>query len=93
LKEDLMELGVGSQERRPRSPRPSPTFPQAWAGVAKLPAKLCEAIADAPSKSEDTAVATMASVLVKEVEVKLSVEEKEAPQKKTVLGTQRFCAY
>lgn len=53
--------------QRPRSPRPSPTFPQAWSGVAKLPPTFME---------EKSAAATSATALSKEVE-KLAVAAPE----------------
>ena len=69
--------------QRPRSPRPSPTFPQAWAGVAKLPPKFGpDSDSNASQASEPV---TMASVL-KEVEEKLNSEAsppKEAPPSAT----------
>ena len=55
--------------RRTRSPRPSPTFPQAWSGVAKLPAKFMN---EQPTSEEDKAV-TMAAMLKKDIEDKLAV--------------------
>ena len=69
--------------QRPRSPRPSPTFPQAWAGVAKLPPKFGpDSDSNASQASEPV---TMASVL-KEVEEKLNSEAsppKKAPPSAT----------
>lgn len=59
---------AGEPPRRSRSPRPSPTFPQAWSGVAKMPASFV---------SEQSVVGgepvTMASMLKKDVEEKLRV--------------------
>lgn len=65
------ESGSSNAPQRPRSPRPSPTFPQAWAGVVQLPPKFGPPESEpAPQNREPV---TMASVL-KEVEEKLSLE-------------------
>ena len=67
---------AGEPPRRPRSPRPSPTYPQAWSGVAKMPASFL------PEQTAPTAEpVTMASMLKKDVEEKLrmSVPSADSP--------------
>ena len=65
----VAEDSIAQPPQRPRSPRPSPTFPQAWSGVAKLPPKFMD---------EKPAAATLATVLSREME-KLAVAAPETP--------------
>ena len=58
--------------QRPRSPRPSPTFPQAWSGVAKIPANFMSEPKEKAAE-QSPPVVTMAAVLKRDIE-ELSIE-------------------